>query len=71
MTERAKRREGTFPSLRGHRLRKKAAGLEKDEERAPDLVLRGRRRMGEGGEQEERKEGRVALAVSRREDEGR
>ena len=39
--DRAKRGKGTFRSLGGHRLRKKAVGLEKDEERAPDLLLRG------------------------------
>ena len=57
-----KRGGGTFRSLRGHRLRKKAAGLEKDEERAPDLPLRGRRRMGEGGQRQERTERRGVLA---------
>ena len=40
--DRAKRGKGTFRSLGGHRLRKKAVGLEKDEERAPDLLLWGR-----------------------------
>ena len=43
------RGKGTFRSLRGHRPRKKAAGLEKDEERALDLTLMGGRRMGGGG----------------------
>jgi len=53
---------GTFPSLRGHRLRKKAARLEKDEERTPDRSVEGEAEDGEGGDWQERTEGRGLLA---------
>jgi len=42
---------------------RRSSGLEKDEVRAPELTLRGRRRMGEGEEREERTERRGAIAV--------
>ena len=48
--ERARRGGELFQSLRGHRLRKKAAGMEKDEERAPrSSCCGGGQRMGREG----------------------
>ena len=56
-------RRGSFPSLGGHRLRKKAAGLEKDEESAPDLVLRGGRGCGREGNGRRGRRGGVRLRI--------
>ena len=52
-----------FRSLGGHRLRNKATGLEKDEERASAFTLRGGRSMGERGGRQERPKRRGVLAV--------